>query len=108
MHKIRAANKGAKALGEDRRDDMRFALRAKLASKDYVDRSMKDFHYVKEKQARPDGSNPVTQIAAAQHLLYLQQKQAAQAEEQQLAELAQLQAEQQRMMAEQDYEDDYY
>ena len=37
-------NKNAKALN-DRRDDLRYALRAKISQKDYVDRDMKNFHY---------------------------------------------------------------
>lgn len=45
MHKVLAANKNARALGTDRRDNMRYALHAKLAQKDYVDRDMKNFHY---------------------------------------------------------------
>lgn len=49
MHKVQAAYKNAKALGSDRRDDMRMALRAKLSQKDYVDKDMKNFHYGKEK-----------------------------------------------------------
>ena len=40
-----AANKQAKALGNDRRDEMRYALRAKMSQKDYVDKDMKHFHY---------------------------------------------------------------
>lgn len=43
---------------------MRFALRAKMSNKDYVDRQMKDFHYDKERQgaqaSRPEGSSTVT------------------------------------------------
>lgn len=37
-----------KAPTEDRRDDLRFQLRAKISQKDYVDKQMKDFHYNKE------------------------------------------------------------
>ena len=82
-----AANKNSKAqaLGIDRRDDMRYALRAKISQKDYVDREMKQFHFGKkgvevpnrtnitlggEQQPIP-GGNVATQIAAAQHMLYL-------------------------------------
>ena len=42
-----AANKNAKALGSDRRDEMRYALRAKISQKDYVDKEMKHYHYGK-------------------------------------------------------------
>ena len=53
MHKVLAANKNARALGSDRRDDMRYALRAKISQKDYVDKDMKNFHYGKNgKQIR--------------------------------------------------------
>ena len=51
MHKVQAAYKNSKALGADRRDEMRIALRAKISQKDYVDRDMKNFHYGKEKIA---------------------------------------------------------
>ena len=47
MHKVLAANKNARALGSDRRDEMRYALRAKISQKDYVDKEMKHFHYGK-------------------------------------------------------------
>lgn len=47
MHKVLAANKNAKALGVDRRDDMRYALRAKISQKDYIDKEMKNFYYGK-------------------------------------------------------------
>ena len=30
---------------EDRRDDLRFQLRAKISQKNYVDKQMKAFHY---------------------------------------------------------------
>jgi hypothetical protein len=38
----------AKAPTEDRRDDLRFQLRAKISQKDYVDKQMKVFHYNQE------------------------------------------------------------
>ena len=47
MHRLIAANKSSKALGTDRRDDMRYNLRAKLANKDYVGKDMKQYHYSK-------------------------------------------------------------
>ena len=47
VHKVLAANKNAKALGSDRRDEMRYALRAKISQKDYVDKEMKHYHYGK-------------------------------------------------------------
>ena len=47
MHKVLAANKNAKPLLNDRRDDMRYALRAKISQKDYVDKELKHFHYSK-------------------------------------------------------------
>ena len=47
VHKVLAQNKNAKALGNDRRDDLRYALRAKISQKDYVDKEMKNFHYGK-------------------------------------------------------------
>ena len=83
MHKVLAANKNAKALGSDRRDDMRYALRAKISQKDYVDKDMRNFHYGKQTtiqngmpitggQPMPvqptggvQGGNVATQIAAA-------------------------------------------
>jgi len=49
VHKVQAAYKNAKALGSDRRDEMRIAPRAKLSQKDYVDKEMKHFHYGKDK-----------------------------------------------------------
>jgi len=48
VHKVQAGYKNAKALGTDRRDEMRIALRAKISQKDYVDKDMKLFHYGKE------------------------------------------------------------
>jgi len=36
---------------EDRRDDLRFQLRAKISQKDYVDKNMKAFHYQQEIKA---------------------------------------------------------
>ena len=114
MHKVLTANKQAKPLGSDRRDEMRCALRAKISQKDYVDKEMKHFHYGKSGvnngamiyngvlmgQQPVQGGNVATQIAAAQHLLYLQQKHSQQVEEEQLAELAMLQAEQKRIINE--------
>ena len=50
MHKVLAENKNSKALGTDRRDEMRYALRAKISQKDYVDKDMKHFHYGKNAQ----------------------------------------------------------
>ena len=47
VHKVMEKNKNAKALN-DRRDDLRYALRAKISQKDYVDRDMKNFHYGKQ------------------------------------------------------------
>lgn len=47
VHKVLAANKQAKPLGSDRRDEMRCALRAKISQKDYCDKEMKHFHYGK-------------------------------------------------------------
>ena len=47
MHKVLAANKNTKPLMNDRRDDMRYALRAKISQKDYVDKELKHFHYSK-------------------------------------------------------------
>ena len=41
VHRLIAANKSSKALGTDRRDDMRYNLRAKIANKDYVGKDMK-------------------------------------------------------------------
>lgn len=49
MQKIIQANKNTKTLGNDRRDDMRFNLRAKLANKDYANaKEMSKFHYTKQ------------------------------------------------------------
>ena len=45
VHKVQAANKGAKALASDRRDEMRYHLRAKISQENYVDKNMKQFHY---------------------------------------------------------------
>ena len=45
VHKLIAANKNSKALGADRRDDLRYNLRAKLSTKDYVGKDMKQYHY---------------------------------------------------------------
>jgi len=113
VHKVLAANKNAKPLGTDRRDEMRSALRAKISQRDYVDKDMKHFHYGKKgvsngvvtqngvlAQQEVAGGNVATQIAAAQHLLYLQQKHAQEVEEQQMAELNALKAEQHRILAE--------
>ncbi|CDW87870.1 UNKNOWN [Stylonychia lemnae] len=47
VHKFIPNNKGPT---EDRRDDMRFQLRAKMSQKDYVDKQMKVFHYNQEIQ----------------------------------------------------------
>lgn len=48
VHKVLAANKNAHSkMGNDRRDEMRIALRAKISQKDYVDKDMKNFHYGK-------------------------------------------------------------
>ena len=47
VHKNLAAQKNNKALGTDRRDEMRSALRAKMSQKDYVDKSMKNYNYGK-------------------------------------------------------------
>ena len=48
VHKVLAANKNAHSkLGNDRRDEMRIALRQKISQKDYVDKDMKNFHYGK-------------------------------------------------------------
>ena len=46
----KSLNFETKAPTEDRRDDMRFQLRAKISQKDYCDKNMKNFHYNKEKQ----------------------------------------------------------
>ena len=52
MHKVLAANKNAHAkMGNERRDEMRIALRAKISQKDYVDKDMKHFHYGKNSAA---------------------------------------------------------
>ena len=48
VHKLIAANKSSKALGTDRRDDLRYNLRAKLSSKDYMDKEMRQFYYQKQ------------------------------------------------------------
>ena len=45
VHKVQAANKLAKALASDRRDDLRYNLRAKISQENYVDRRLKQFHY---------------------------------------------------------------
>lgn len=37
-----------KAPTEDRRDEMRFQLRAKISQKDYLDKNMRAFHYNQE------------------------------------------------------------
>jgi hypothetical protein len=42
VHKYISAGK---APTDDRRDELRFQLRAKISQKDYVDRKMKAFHY---------------------------------------------------------------
>lgn len=36
---------------ENRRDDLRFNLRAKMSQKDYVDKDMRYFHFQKEKMS---------------------------------------------------------
>ena len=59
MHKVRAANTNAHAKAakvDDRRDEMRYALRAKLSQKDYVDKEMKNFHYGKKGVEVPNRS----------------------------------------------------
>ena len=72
---------------DDRRDEMRYALRAKLSQKDYLDKEMKAFHYGKKGVELPNrsalsmyqppegsgvpGGDIATQIAAAEHMLYL-------------------------------------
>ena len=45
VHKFIA---NGKAPTEDRRDDLRFQLRAKISQKDYVDKQMRAFHYKQE------------------------------------------------------------
>ena len=50
-----AANKNAKPLLNDRRDDMRYALRAKISQKDYVDKELKNFHYSKNNNPNQGG-----------------------------------------------------
>lgn len=45
VHKVQAANKAAKALASDRRDEMRYLLRAKLSQENYLDKNMKKYHY---------------------------------------------------------------
>lgn len=52
VHKLIAANKSVKALGSDRRDDMRYNLRAKMSNKDYLDRDMQKFHYANSTQQK--------------------------------------------------------
>ena len=37
-------------LASDKRDDLRFHLRAKMSQKDYVDDNMKYFHYMNAKK----------------------------------------------------------
>ena len=44
-----------KAPTDDRRDDMRFHLRAKMSQKNYVNKEMKNYHY-----SSNGGSNPAT------------------------------------------------
>lgn len=41
-------NQQVKAPTDNRRDDLRFQLRAKISQQDYVDRSLKNFHYKEE------------------------------------------------------------
>lgn len=60
VHKVLAANKNAKALGSDRRDEMRYALRAKISQKDYVDKDMKAYHYGKSGVELPNRTNIVS------------------------------------------------
>ena len=55
MHKVLAANKNTKPLLNDRRDDMRYALRAKISQKDYVDKELKHFHYSKNSNTNQGG-----------------------------------------------------
>ena len=62
---------------------MRSDLRAKISQKDYVDRDLKNYHYGKngkqikeEVMANAAQGNVAAQIAAAQHMLYLQQQHA--------------------------------
>lgn len=46
VHRVAVPN--PKAPTDDRRDDLRFQLRAKISQKDYVDKQMKAFHYNQE------------------------------------------------------------
>lgn len=60
--------------GNDRRDEMRIALRAKISQKDYVDKEMKNFHYGKNSATIVNGqivggnNNGATMPASAAHL----------------------------------------
>jgi hypothetical protein len=56
---VLAANRSSKvqALGTDRRDDLRTALRTKISQKDYVDKEMKQFHFGKKGVEIPNRVN---------------------------------------------------
>jgi hypothetical protein len=46
VHKVLAMNKNSKAMACDPRYDMRANLRQKLSQRDYLDKEMKQYHYV--------------------------------------------------------------
>lgn len=62
VHKF--LNTGAKAPTDDRRDDLRFQLRAKISQKDYVDKQMKAFHYNQEMISSKNGGSSILQQQA--------------------------------------------
>ena len=54
---------------EDRRDDMRFQLRAKISQKDYLDKNMKVYHYNQEILSKAHvGSRPSTTSGLPSHV----------------------------------------
>ena len=64
-----AANKNAHSrMGNDRRDEMRIALRAKISQKDYVDKDMKNFHYGKNSATIVNGQMVGNNMTHMQHM----------------------------------------
>ena len=69
VHKVLAANKNAHSkMANDRRDEMRIALRAKISQKDYVDKEMKHFHYGKNSATIVNGQMVGNNTTHLQHM----------------------------------------
>ena len=58
VHKVMSKNQAMQekqppVTHQSHRDEMRFTLRSKIANQNYVDKSMKSYHYQKQNQPHP-------------------------------------------------------